>query len=80
MLAARTIDNWLDSAIGVSIAEPVVNVVHDILPANIIHNLTGLTKPSDVEEGALMGISSKLKSMRTGGKGILPQLPRVPWD
>jgi hypothetical protein len=72
---ARSVDTVLDSAVGLAPAEPIINVIHDILPANVIHNVTKLPKPSKYLNGVFQDISHKLENFRGAGSGVLPALP-----
>lgn len=47
---AHTIDWVTDSVAGVKIAGPLVDTVEQFAPANVIEDLTGMPKPSEVME------------------------------
>jgi len=77
---AREVDTWADSLIGLAPFEPIVNAVHDLLPANVVDNVTKIPKPSKPLENVFSNISANLKSGSPfGGRG-LPKLPSMPWD
>jgi hypothetical protein len=62
---AGTIDDIADSIIGVRLAEPVIKVGRELLPANVIRNVTGLEKPSEVIAPKIDEILEKIRSRVT---------------
>jgi len=47
---AHTIDWATNSLVGVKLAGPVIDTVEELAPANVINDLTGIPKPSEVME------------------------------
>jgi len=47
---AETVDDVTDSVVGIKIAGPIVDTLREIAPANVIQDLTGLPKPSEIME------------------------------
>jgi hypothetical protein len=62
---ARQVDDILDSVVGLAPVEPVLNVVRDIMPANVIRNVTGLDKPSEIINPLIDEIAGKIRSSVT---------------
>ncbi len=70
----RAVDTVLDSAIGVRIVEPAGEIIHDILPANVIRNVTGIPKPSEAVIPVIENIKRDIKNTVNGRKLSLPGL------
>jgi hypothetical protein len=62
---ARQIDDVLNSVIGIAPLEPALNIVRDILPANVIRNVTGIEKPSEIVNTTIDEIAEKIRSRVT---------------
>lgn len=71
-MAITTVDEIVDSVIGMRPLRHVARPLASIMPANIIRNVTGLPKPSEVIERFEDDIEQKLQGMKTGS----PRLPR----
>ena len=63
---AREVDVWADSIIGLAPFEPIVNVIHDVLPANVVNNVTKIPKPSKPLGELMQSISAKLQNFSMG--------------
>lgn len=68
-----TIDNRVDDIIGVRPLRTVARVLFALGPANVIRNLTGIPKPSEVIEDFEDRLESRVRGLRAGG----PRLPRL---
>ena len=60
----HTIDNRLDDVLGIRPLRAVGRALTAIAPANVIRNVTGIPKPSEVAEGVMDSLDEKLKSLR----------------
>ena len=71
---ARQIDDVLNSVVGIAPVEEVLMTVRDLMPANVVRNLTGVAKPSEIVNPAVTGIKSDIQN-RVKGKasGLLPR-------
>ena len=58
---AVTVDDVLDNVVGFRVAEPAIELVKPILPANVIHNVTGIPKPSELIESVVDRITSLVR-------------------
>jgi len=61
--AAKTVDDGLYALVGLRPAGEVLDAFDLLAPGNMIHQVTGLSKPHDVLSGVTSGIKSKAKSM-----------------
>ena len=59
---AVTIDDLADAALGIKPASKVVNLIEDILPANVISTVTSIPKPEQTIGKALDDARAQLKS------------------
>jgi len=62
--AAMSIDRRLNAIAGIKIAEPVLDTLEEIAPANVIHDITGIPKPSEVMEDVRRRIMGTLPRFR----------------
>lgn len=62
---ARQVDDVVNSVVGISPVEPLLNIVRDIMPANVVRTLTGLKKPSEIINPTIDEIAEKLRSKAT---------------
>ena len=71
---ARQVDDVLNSIVGIAPVEEVVTTVRDLMPANVVRNLTGVAKPSEIVNPAITGIKSDIQN-RVKGKasGLIPR-------
>ncbi|MBW2559154.1 MAG: hypothetical protein JRD69_10050 [Deltaproteobacteria bacterium] len=66
--AAETIDDITDSVVGIKIVGPLVDTAREIAPANVIRDLTGIPKPSEVMEDIRTRILETAGLKRFGGE------------
>lgn len=74
--AAETFDNVVDGLVGIRPARHVGRVVCSLGPANIIRNVTGLPKPSELVEDLEGNIEGRLRRFSLGRE--LPRPPAPP--
>jgi hypothetical protein len=60
-----TIDDIIDSVVGIRVLEPAIKAGRELLPANVIRNVTGLEKPSEVINPKIDEILEKVRSRVT---------------
>jgi hypothetical protein len=63
---ARQVDDILNSVVGLAPVEPVLNIVRDIMPANVVKTVTGLDKPSEIVNPLIDDIAQKIRSSVSG--------------
>ena len=71
-MAVTSVDEVLDSVLGMRPLRHIARPLAAIMPANIIKNVTGLAKPSEIIEEFEDKLEQKIQGMKTGG----PRLPR----
>lgn len=69
-----SVDDIVDALIGLRPLRTVARPIAAIMPANIINNLTGLQKPSELIDSFEDSLEAKIKGL--GGRG--PRGPRLP--
>jgi hypothetical protein len=71
----NTVDNRLDDLVGIRPLRFVGKAATALAPANVIKNVTGIDKPSEIVEEITDDLDSELKGLRAGG-GLLRKLRR----
>lgn len=66
----RTVDQILNSVIGIRLAEPAVEIIYDILPANVIKNVTGLPKPSELVVPVVEEVKTSIRTKVVSAKPL----------
>ena len=72
-MAVTSVDEVLDSIVGMRPLRHIARPIAALMPANIIRNVTGLAKPSEIVERFEDSIEQKLQGLKTG----TPRLPRL---
>ena len=72
--AFETIDNRLDDLVGIRPLIHIARGLTTIAPANVVRNVTGIQKPSELVEGLENRVESDLSSKKM--LGGLPPLPK----
>jgi len=62
--AIHTIDNRLDDVLGIRPLRLVGRALTAIAPANVVRNVTGIPKPSEVVEGITDELDRKLRGFK----------------
>lgn len=65
---AESIDDVTDSLVGVKLVGPLLDTAREIAPANVIRDLTGVPKPSEVVEDIRIRILETAGLKRFGGE------------
>ncbi|RKY54333.1 MAG: hypothetical protein DRP92_01385 [Candidatus Neomarinimicrobiota bacterium] len=72
----NTVDNRLDDVLGIRPLRLVGRALTAIAPANVIRNVTGIEKPSELVEEVTDSLDSELKGLRIKEGGLLRKLRR----
>jgi len=69
-LGINTVDNVVDDVLGMRPLRHISRVVASLMPANVIRNVTGIPKPSEMAEGIADSVEEELGRATAGGGGI----------